>query len=49
MIDWDVPKLPPLEQLHAEAELLRQVQYWRTKHDELLYTLRAIAAGALKA
>lgn len=38
MIDWDDKEeepLPPIEQLHAEAELLRMVEYWRLKYQDL--------------
>lgn len=43
MIDWgdkEEEPLPPIEQLHAEAELLRMIEYWRTEHDKLLLEKR---------
>lgn len=42
MIDWgEAPlELAPIEQLHAEAELLRLVEFWRNEHDKLLFEKR---------
>lgn len=37
MIDWEEREelLPPIEQLHAEAELLRMIEYWRERAEHL--------------
>ena len=45
MIDWDeAPK--PLEQLDAEAELLRLVKYWRERYEALAEALQQSLRGA---
>lgn len=46
MIDWSespeviAAELAPVDQLHAEADLLRQIEYWRSAYEKLAYDKR---------